>query len=320
MSIIKKSSITPDTDLTVNYSSVKQVNVKKVAPRKKDRNQKWALAFVIVNMVLFTLFFAWPAILGIYYSFTDYAGVEAHFIGLQNYINLFHDSSFYKALGRTFTYTIIGVPTLYVSSLCISLLLVSKYTKGKSVAKVIFFLPWLISPIVVGVIFRWMFGEDFGFINYIIQLMGFDPVHWSTDGNLALLTVLIASAWGGTAFNMLIFISALLNISKSYYEAAEIDGANGWHKFFHITLPSLRPTSFMVIMLSSIGFMKEFALVQSLTNGGPGNDNTFIVQYIYQTGFNNQNIGYASAVSMILFIILLIFAVINLKVEERGKQ
>ncbi|VXA96990.1 Sugar ABC transporter permease [Bacillus sp. 349Y] len=287
--------------------------------RRKDKNQKWALAFVIVNMVLFTIFFAWPGILGVYYSFTDYTGISASFIGLDNYIQLFQDKSFYKSLGRTILYTAVGVPLLYAFSLLISVLLVSKFTKGKSVAKVIFFFPWLISSIVTGVIFRWLFGESFGFVNFVLSLMGMVPVGWSSDGNMAFILVLFATVWMGTAFNMLLMISALVNIPQSYYEAADIDGASGWQKFIHVTLPSLKPTSFMVILLSVIHLMKEFPMVQALNNGGPGTDNTFLVQYIYQTGFDQRNIGYASAVSMVLFVILLLFAIINLKVEERSK-
>lgn len=294
-----------------------KVVIKKV--RKKDKYQKWALLFVIVNMVLFTLFFAWPAVLGVYYSFTDYTGISATFIGLDNYIKLFQDPSFYKAMGRTLVYTVIGVPLVYVASLFVSILLVSNFTKGKTVAKVIFFFPWLISSIVTGVIFRWMFGESFGFVNFVLGIVGIEPVSWSSDGNMAFMVILFATVWAGTAFNMLIFIAALLNIPKSYYEAAEIDGANGWQKFYHITLPSLRATSFMVILLTTLHLMKEFPMVQALTNGGPGTDSTFIVQYIYQTGFDQRNIGYASAVSMVLFVILLVFAIIQLKVEERGK-
>ncbi|MCA0991349.1 carbohydrate ABC transporter permease [Pseudalkalibacillus hwajinpoensis] len=287
--------------------------------RIKDRKKGWAFLFILANVVLFLLFFAWPGVLGIYYSFTDYTGVEANFIGFQNYIELFQDSSFYKAMSRTFLYTALGVPMIYIASLGISVLLVSNYTKGKAVTKTIFFLPWLISPIVTGVIWRWMFGESFGFINYLISIIGGDPIPWSSNGDLAFMVVLFATTWANTAFNMLIFIAALINIPKSYYEAAELDGANGWHKFWYITLPSIRGTSFMVILLAVFHLMKEFPLVQALTNGGPGTDNTFIVQYIYQTGFDQMRVGYASAVSMILFIILLIFALIQLRFEKRGR-
>lgn len=287
--------------------------------RKRDTNQKWAFLFVAANLILFSIFFAWPAILGIYYSFTDYNGNTATFIGLENYINLFQDQSFYKAMSRTFLYTLIGVPFVYCVSLLVSVLLVSKYTRGKTIAKTIFFFPWLVSPIVVGVLWRWMFGESFGFINYILQLLGGTPLPWSSSGNLAFVVILFATAWAGTAFNMLIFIGALISIPKSLYEAADVDGATGWQKFWHITLPSIRSTSFLVVLLATFNLMKEFPMVQSLTNGGPGTDTTFAVQYIYETGFNQMKVGYASAASMVLFVILLVLSLLQLKISKGGR-
>ncbi|WP_163536404.1 sugar ABC transporter permease [Gracilibacillus sp. YIM 98692] len=285
----------------------------------KDTNKKWAFLFIAANLVLFIIFFAWPALLGVYYSLTEYNGNVATFIGLENYINLFQDPSFYKAMSRTFLYTLLGVPLVYVSSLLVSVLLVSKFTKGKNVAKIIFFFPWLVSPIVVGVLWRWMFGESFGFINYMIQLLGGNPIPWSSDGNFAFLVVLFATAWAGTAFNMLIFIGALISIPKSLYEAADVDGGSGWQKFWHITLPSIRSTSFLVILLAVFNLMKEFPMVQSLTNGGPGSDTTFIVQYIYETGFDQLKVGYASAASMVLFVVLLAFSLLQFRFAKGGK-
>lgn len=285
----------------------------------KDTNKKWPFLFIFANLVLFILFFAWPALLGVYYSFTEYNGNIATFVGLDNYINLFQDPSFYKALFRTFLYTLLGVPFIYVTSLFISVLLVSKYTKGKNVAKMIFFFPWLVSPIVVGILWRWMFGESFGFINYMIQVLGGNPIPWSSDGNFAFLVVLFATAWAGTAFNMLIFIGALISIPKSLYEAADVDGGTAWQKFWHITLPSIRSTSFLVILLAVFNLMKEFPMVQALTNGGPGSDTTFIVQYIYETGFDQLKIGYASAASMVLFVVLLVFALLQFRFAKGGK-
>lgn len=291
----------------------------KPGKKGKDNMQKWALLFVGANIILFLIFFAWPAILGFYYSFTEYNGNTATFIGLANYIELFQDPDFYKAMSRTFIYTLLGVPLIYASSLLVSVLLVSKHTKGKTVAKTIFFFPWLVSPIVVGVLWRWMFGESFGFINYVISVLGGDPLPWSSSGNLAFVVVLFASSWAGTAFNMLIFIGALISIPKSLYEAADVDGATGWQKFWKITLPSIRSTSFLVILLSTFGLMKEFAMVQSLTNGGPGTDTMFAVQYIYETGFNQMKVGYASAASMVLFAILLVFSLIQFKFSKGGR-
>lgn len=283
--------------------------------RSKLKKNKWPLIFTGTNMILFFLFFFLPAILGFYYSLTDYKGYStANFIGFENYIELFQDPSFYKAMMRTFRYAITLVPIVYVSSLAIALLLNSNYAKGKVLGKIIIFLPWTISGIIAGVIWKWLFGEHFGFINYIISVAGGEAVPWFTNANAAFAVIIMAAVWGGTAFNMLQFSNALKNIPVSLYEAAEMDGANSTQKFWNITLPAIKPTSFMVILLASIGSMKEFALVQSLTDGGPGTDNVFIVQYIYQTGFEKMRVGYASAASMVLFAILLILGLIQMKI------
>lgn len=276
------------------------------------------LIFIAATIVLFILFFLGPGLLGLYYSFTDYTGVgDPEFIGVANYLKLFDDDQFYSSLTRTVLYTVLAVPVHYCVALGISLLLTSTATRFRSAARVIFFLPWLISPIVIGVIWRWMFGENFGLINFVLSMIGLPGQRWETDGSLALAVIIIAGAWGGTAFTMLLFIAAIRNIPKSYLEAAAIDGASGSQRFFRITLPLLRPTSFMVILLGTLGAMKEFAMVQALNGGGPGTENMFMVQYIYQTGFQRAQIGYASAVSMVLMVILIIIALIQMRFDRR---
>lgn len=291
------------------------------APRRRRRARSWApLLFTATAMILFALFFLWPGALGLIYSFTSYRGVgDLKFIGVENYAKLFADSDFYRALGRTALYTVLAVPLHYVISLGIATLLVSRYTKGKSVTRIVFFFPWLVSPIVTGVIWRWLFGENFGFVNYLLTVLGGDPVAWSTRANLSLGVVLFAGSWASTAFNMLLFIAALKNVPRSYLEAAEIDGASAWQRFRNVTLPILAPTSFMVILLSTIGSMKEFAMIQALNGGGPGTQNMLMVQYIYQTGFERARIGYASAVSMVLMVILIIVAVIQMRFDKAAE-
>lgn len=268
-----------------------------------------------VNVVLFIVWFVIPAILGLYYSFTNSDGNPGErFIGLANYQKLFVDPSFYKALFRTFTYVICEVPLLYIVSLLVAVLLSSDKVKGKIVGKIVVFLPWCVSGIVTGVMWKWLFGQDFGFINYVLQKMGQKPIPWFSNGNTAFMVIVIAGVWAATAFNVLLFMNAIKNVPTSLYEAAALDGASSFDKFWHITVPAIRPTSFMVILLATIGAMKEFVMVQALTDGGPGTDNMFIVQYIYTTGFDKSNVGYASAVSMVLFVILLILALIQMKV------
>ncbi|WP_460796924.1 carbohydrate ABC transporter permease [Microbacterium sp. GXF0217] len=277
------------------------------------------LSFIAIAVVLFALFFVWPGALGLWYSFTDYTGVGSpDFIGVDNYVELAQDPDFYAVLGRTFLYTLLSVPLHFVAALGIAVLLTSTAAKGKTPARIIFFLPWLISPIVAGVIWKWLFGENFGMVNFLIELVGGNGLNWETDPTLALLLILIVSTWGGTAFNMLLFIAAIRNIPQSYLEAAQLDGANGWQRFYRIVLPLLRPTSFMVVLLTTIGSMKEFAMVQALNGGGPGTSNMFVVQYIYRTGFERADVGYASAASMVLMVILIIIAIIQMRFDKRN--
>lgn len=304
---------------TVLGDSTVTAQVTQTRPRGRQR-RRWVapLLFIVPAIVLFGLFFLWPGALGLYYSFTSYRGVgEPRFTGLENYVQLFSDDTFYKVLGRTFLYTVLAVPLHYVLALLVAVLLTSRQTAGKPVARIVFFFPWLISPIVTGVVWRWLFGENFGFVNYVVSSLGGTPLSWETNANLSMAVMLFAGSWASTAFNMLLFMSALRNIPQSYLEAASIDGATSWQRFRHIVLPLLAPTSFMVILLSTIGAMKEFAMIQALNGGGPGSSNVLMVQYIYQTGFQRARIGYASAVSMVLMVILIVIAVIQMRFERR---
>ncbi|MEU9450130.1 sugar ABC transporter permease [Streptomyces sp. NPDC048277] len=287
-------------------------------PRRRSTYTFAPLVLIAANVVLFALFFVWPAVIGLVYSFTNYTGVGAfQFIGLDNYHNLFGDSTFYDALTRTLLYTVLFVPLNFVLSLLIANVLVSKHAKGVSVARVIFFIPWLLSPIVVGVLWRWLFGENFGLVNYIIEKLGGSAVPWQSNADLSLLVVVMAASWAWTGFSMLLFIAAIKNVPVSYYEAASLDGAGPWRQFISITLPSIAPTSFIVILLNTINAMKEYPLFASLNNGGPGTSNNLLVQYIYQTGFQRGQIGYASAASFVLMLILMAVAIIQLIANRR---
>lgn len=289
------------------------------ASRRRHNSYTLApLILISVNVLLFLTFFVWPAIIGLAYSFTSYTGVgDAPWVGLENYQELIGDADFYAALLRTLIYTGCVVPLMFVMSLGIAYLLTSPYAKGKTIARVVFFLPWLISPIIAGVIWRWLFGENFGLVNFVITELGGDPVSWQSNGDLSLMIVVIVATWAGTAFNMLLFIAALKNVPVSYYEAADLDGANAWQKFRSITLPAIAPTSFIVVLLSTLHAMKEYTYFVAVNDGGPGTENNLIVQYIYETGFKRAQIGYASAASFVLLLILVIVAVLQLIASRR---
>ncbi|WP_367319013.1 carbohydrate ABC transporter permease [Streptomyces sp. HUAS ZL42] len=287
-------------------------------PRRRSKYILAPLVLIAANVVLFSLFFVWPAVIGLVYSFTNYTGVGAfQFIGLDNYNNLFGDSTFYGALTRTVLYAVLFVPLNFALSLLAANLVVSKHAKGSSVARVIFFIPWLLSPIVVGVLWRWLFGENFGLVNYVIEKLGGGAVPWQSNADLSLLVVVMAASWMWTGFTMLLFIAAIKNVPVSYYEAASLDGAGPWRQFISITLPSIAPTSFIVILLNTINAMKEYPVFVALNNGGPGTSNNLLVQYIYETGFKRGQIGYASAASFVLMLILMAVAIIQLIVNRR---
>jgi alpha-1,4-digalacturonate transport system permease protein len=260
----------------------------------------------------------WPAVIGLNYSFTSYTGVgTAPYVGLDNYQRLLNDHAFYSALLRTLIYAGSVVPLTFVASLGTAYLLVSPYAKGKPVTRVIFFLPWLISPIIAGVIWRWLFGENFGLVNFVITELGGKELPWQSNANLSLIVVIIAATWANTAFNMLLFVAALKNVPTPYYEAADLDGAGSWQKFRRITLPAIAPTSFIVVLLSTLHTVKEYGLIVAVNAGGPGTENNLIVQYIYNTGFKRAQIGYASAASFVLLLILMTIAVVQLLVSRR---
>ncbi|MEV6968743.1 sugar ABC transporter permease [Hamadaea sp. NPDC051192] len=296
-----------------------------VRPRQRNGRRKRytgaPLVLISINLLLFVTFFVWPAITGLMYSFTSYTGVgPAPWVGLDNYQRLLQDDAFYAALIRTLVYTAGVVPLTIVLSLGTAVLLTSPYAKGKTIARIVFFLPWLISPIIAGVIWRWLFGENFGLVNYLITSLGGSEVAWQSNGNLSLIVVIIAAAWGGTAFNMLLFVAALKNVPTAYYEAASLDGAGSWAKFRRITLPAIAPTTFIVVLLSILHSMKEYALIKAINDGGPGSTNNLLVQYIYTKGFERAQIGYASAASFVLMLILMIVAIIQLVMNRRKES
>jgi alpha-1,4-digalacturonate transport system permease protein len=193
-----------------------------------------------------------------------------------------------------------------------------KNIKFKGVFRAIFYWPTMISFIIVGVTWKWLLGENFGIVNYILSLMGHEPVKWLTSGLGATFSVIIATLWSRLGFYMVIFIAALQSIPISYKEAAEIDGATKVQMFKNITFPLLKPTSLLVLILSMIDAFKSYPLILALTEGGPGKSTTYLVQYIYEYGFTRYEIGYASAMSLILFIILSTLTIFQFKSTDGG--
>lgn len=295
-------------------NTTKQFSLKK----EKLKRQIAPYLFVLPNFLIFFIFIVIPAFVGLYYSFTDYDGLsEMNFIGLENYKEVFHSSEYWKIFGNTFKYAFAVVPLIFICSLLIANLLI-KEIKAKGLFRAIFYWPTMISAIIVGVTWKWIFGDSFGILNYLLESIGLEPVKWLSDPVFAKISVVVGTIWARIGFFMVIFMAGLQSIPTSYYEAAQMDGASKFRMFWSITLPLLKPTSLLVLILLLIESFKQYPLVLAMTGGGPGKETTFLVQYIYEYGFKKGELGYASAMSVVLFVVIAIFTIIQFKWTKGG--
>ena len=277
--------------------------------------------FVAPCIILFGVFFLLPLVLSIAFSFTNYDGWKTmDFVALDNYIELFTDSRFYVSLGRTLLYTICALPFRVIVPLLVAVLLCSNRVVAKSLTRTMVYIPVLMSALVVGITINWMFSQEYGLVNFIIQCLGGQPLEWSLNPGLATFVIAFASVWSSIGFNMIIYIGGIAGISQDLYEAARIDGANALQCFLRITVPMLSPTTFMVVLLSTVNLLKEYALVQGITQGGPGLSTTFIIQYIFDKGFNQMQYGYASAISTIVMIVFALIAYAQFRISNGGGE
>jgi alpha-1,4-digalacturonate transport system permease protein len=262
------------------------------------------LLFLAPNLVIFALFIILPAILGLRMSLFDWSILEgSKFAGLANFKELLTDTMFWKTLGNTLVYVAVLVPILLVSSLGLALLLAGE-GPGIGAFRAIYYLPTMLSLIIVGIAWRWILGNDLGILNFLLKGAGAEPVRWLTNGPLAMTSLILVTAWTRVGYFMMMFIGGLQAIPKTYYEAASIDGASRSVQLRRITLPLLAPIILVVVVLSTIEAFKAYELIFVMTQGGPGSSTKLLVQYIYQAAFEEDRLGYASAMSVVLLAII----------------
>lgn len=295
------------------------MNIAKQRRKKQITSTLTPYLFILPNTLIFTIFIVIPALFGFYYSLTEWDGLtEMKMVGLANFEGIIKSEYFWDSLSRTVFYVLLTVPLLFVVSLFLANLLI-KDLRFKGIFRAVFYWPTMISFIIVGVTWKWMLGDSFGIVNYLLSNMGLEPVRWLTDGFYANVAVIAASIWSRAGFYMIMFIAGLQSIPISYYEASDIDGASAFQRFRWITFPLLKPTNFLVLILSMIDAFKAYPLVFSLTDGGPNKATTYLVQSIYEQGFNKNQFGYASAMSVCLFLILSILTFVQFKVNKGGE-
>ena len=283
----------------------KQLSGVKVKYRKSEVISGYL--FILPSLVIFITFMIIPIFMGLYISLTDYDGFKTmNFVGLQNYAAMFKDSYFLVSFKNNIVYTLFTVPGTMILSLLLAVA-VNKGIKGSSVFKTVFFFPYITSMVAVGIIWTLLFNPTVGPINNFIKSIGIaNPPGWLLSTKSALPAVMIVTVWKWSGYYMIIFLAGLQGIPKQLYEASEVDGASGLTKFFHITLPLLSPTTFLILILLIINSFQVFDLINIMTEGGPGRATNVLVYRIYQEGFKYMHFGYASAEAYFLFAIILI--------------
>ena len=275
--------------------------------------------FLLPAGVVLLVFFFIPFFQTIILSFQDYSTniYNPAYVGLQNYIKLFHSPVFYKVLWNTFLYLFIAVPILAIFPLFLAILLNNKI-KGITLYKILIYLPVIVSIVVAAIAFKWLYAEQ-GILNFFLGYFGINPIGWLTDTRFALISVIVVTIWKGIGYYMMIYLAGLMSVPKELYEACEIDGANALKKHLTVTIPHIMPTIALVSTISAISAMKVFAEIYVMTKGGPLNSSKTIVYYIYERAFENLDLGYASAMAVVLLVIVMIFSLINILCFERNK-
>lgn len=283
----------------------------------KRRRRLWGWIFVAPQLIGLIIFAVIPLLMSFGISFYTWDGIAPtmEFVGLKNFVDQIMDSDFRKALLNTLIYTVMFIPLDLILALMLAMAV--QKIKGKSFYRLFYFMPVVTGSVSVGVIWTWIMNGDFGLLNTILKTVGVEGPKWLTDPKIVLFSIVIVSVWWNVGYNMVLLLAGLQNIPEVYYEAAEIDGANKWNTFLHITIPMLSPTLFFVLIMTIINSFQVFDQAFVMTQGGPMKASYTLVYHIYQGAFVEFRMGSACASSMILFLIILFITLIQMYGSKR---
>ncbi|MCK9794316.1 sugar ABC transporter permease [Isoptericola sp. 4D.3] len=278
--------------------------------RARDRS---GYLFVAPFAVATGLFLLWPTVYGLWMSFTDQSltATESSFIGIDNYVEAFSDPQVWTTLWHTVWFTVLSTVPLVVVALLMALL-VHTGLPGQWVWRMSFFAPFLLTSAVVSSLASWLFQPEIGLLDVWLAKLGLGPVGWLTDENVAMFSIALVTVWWTVGFNFLLYLAALQGIPQQQYEAATIDGAGGWRRLFSITLPQMKTITGVIVVLQLLASLKVFDQIYLLTAGGPNGSTRPILEYVYDMGFTNYRLGYASAISYVFFALILVFTLVRL--------
>lgn len=273
-----------------------------------------ALPFLLPFLIAYLIFTIYPIFKGLEMSLYEWTLVQKmDFVGFKNYQRMLSDPQFWRALWNTTLFVILTTPTMVIFALVLALL-ANINTKLQTFFRSSFFIPSILSVAVISFIAIFMLQPYNGFVNTLIQSIGIEAEpFWMADKILSWVTIVVVTLWWSVGFNMILFLAALQDIPESLYEASEIDGATRWKMFIHITLPQLVSIGKVIILLQILASFKVFGQILLITGGGPSGATKPLIQYIYEVGFTQNNLGYAATMSYALFFILLILSIIQLK-------
>ncbi|MCP3808608.1 MULTISPECIES: carbohydrate ABC transporter permease [Paenibacillus] len=282
---------------------------------RMERN--WGLLFALPAILGLMIFTIGPIAASFVFSLTDWTiGGQMTFIGLDNYRTILtEDATFSQSMFVTTYYALGSVPLGLAAAFIIALLLNQK-VKGLSVFRTIYYLPTIVPSIANTMLWLWMFNPDFGLLNSLLEGVGLPGSKWIYDESTAIPSLIMMSTWG-IGNTVIIFLAGLQSVPTHLYEAAEVDGGNRWHKFFHITIPSMTPTIFFNLVMSLISTFQVFNQAYVMTNGGPNNSTLFYVFYLWRTAFTETKIGYASALAWILFFVIMVLTVLIFSTSKK---
>jgi multiple sugar transport system permease protein len=278
--------------------------------------------FLAPALVLIGVFFFLPVIASLLLSVTDFdlygiANVSnTRFVGLENYSRLLQTRDFWIALRNTFYFAFVGGPLTIAVSLGAALLLSSKLVRFKGLFRTIYFTPFVTTLVAVAIVWRYLYHTRYGFFNYGLSQLGIEPIDWLGDPRWAMPAIILMAVWKSFGYNMLIFIAGLQAIPEELYDAAAIDGAGPFRKFFNITLPMLAPTLVFVTVITMIGYFQLFAEPYVMTQGGPLRSTTSVVLLMYEEGFRWWRMGFAAAIAFVLFIVILLATLVQFRLQR----
>ncbi|WP_082110276.1 carbohydrate ABC transporter permease [Demequina phytophila] len=307
----------PPADATATRWSKEDAKAARKANRKRHRNENaWAAAFMAAPVIGWVAFLLFPMGFSIYASMTNWNGLgNMTFVGFDNYVRLVQDPYFWKALWNTVFY-MIGIPIGLAISLALALAL-SRKIRGRTFFRTVYYIPVISSLAAVAILWQWAYNGDFGLVNQALDLVGIDGPNWLMDPTWSKPALIIMAVWKGLGYSTLLYLAAVQAVPRSLYEAAALDGASGWKRFTKITWPMVQPVTFFLVVTNIIGGSMIFTEINIMTpTGGPSWSTASLVWYVWNQAFRNLQMGYATAMALVLGILVLIVTIIQFRINR----